>query len=289
MANGAQACIDGLIAQENLPQSYRRLIDACWRPLAAQIAGWRREAGRAIIVGVNGGQGSGKTTLCRFLEECLLPELGLTAVTLALDDFYLPKADRAALAKSVHPLFATRGVPGTHDVAALTQALRALKAGAAIRSPVFDKSADDRVPPGRRIDSPADVILFEGWCVGAAPQPQDALNDPVNALEREEDAARVWRGCVNKKLRTDYAEAFALLDRLVMLRAPDMETILSNRQEQERKLRRSRPSGESMMSDAAVVRFVQFYERLTRWMLAETASRADAVYELAELRRLQNG
>ena len=98
MANGAQACIDRLIAREKLPQSYRRLIDACWRPLAAQIASWRREAGRAIVVGVNGGQGSGKTTLCRFLEECLFPELGLSAVTVALDDFYLPKADRAALA-----------------------------------------------------------------------------------------------------------------------------------------------------------------------------------------------
>jgi D-glycerate 3-kinase len=288
MANGAQACIDRLIAREKLPQSYRRLIDACWRPLAAQIASWRREAGRAIVVGVNGGQGSGKTTLCRFLEECLFPELGLSAVTVALDDFYLPKADRAALAKSVHPLFATRGVPGTHDVAAMTKTLAALKAGRQTTLPVFDKSADDRAAQGKRIDGAPDIILFEGWCVGAAPQTEGALNDPVNALERDEDPDRVWRRYANEKLRTEYADAFALIDRLVMLRAPDMETILRNRQEQERKLRESRPSGAGVMSDAAVVRFVQFYERLTRWMLAEMPARAAAVYDLADLRRLQD-
>lgn len=289
MGGDAQSCADALIAQEKLPGSYRVLIGACWRPLAAKIAGWRREAGRAIVVGVNGGQGGGKTTLCRFLEQCLLPEAGLTAVTVSLDDFYLPKAERAALAKSVHPLFATRGVPGTHDAAAIKDVLTALKAGKPVVMPVFDKARDDRAPEAewRRAAVAPDVILFEGWCVGAAPQSDAALTAPVNALERDEDANGVWRRYANERLGADYAEVFELIDRLVMLRAPEMETILENRREQERKLREARPSGEGVMDDAAVARFVQFYERLTRHMLAGMPARADAVYDLAELRRMQ--
>ena len=291
MGGDAQSCIDALIAQEKLPGSYRRLIGACWRPLAAKIAVWRREAGRAIVVGVNGGQGSGKTTLCRFLEQCLLPEAGLTAVTASLDDFYLPKEDRAALAGSVHPLFATRGVPGTHDAAAMKHALTALKGGQPVTMPVFDKARDDRAPvtDWRRVETAPDVILFEGWCVGAAPQAETALTAPVNVLERDEDANGVWRRYANERLRAEYAEVFGLIDRLVMLRAPDMATILANRLEQERKLRAARPSGEGVMDDAAVVRFVQFYERLTRSMLEEMPARTDAVYDLAGLRQIQDG
>ena len=291
MGGDAQSCIDALIAQEKLPGSYRRLIGACWRPLAANIAVWRREAGRAIVVGVNGGQGSGKTTLCRFLEQCLLPEAGLTAVTASLDDFYLPKEDRAALAGSVHPLFATRGVPGTHDAAAMKHALTALKGGQPVTMPVFDKARDDRAPvtDWRCVETAPDVILFEGWCIGAAPQAETALTAPVNVLERDEDANGVWRRYANERLRAEYAEVFGLIDRLVMLREPDMETILANRREQERKLRAARPSGEGVMDDAAVVRFVQFYERLTRSMLEEMPARADAVYDLARLRQIQDG
>lgn len=289
MGGDAQSCIDALIAQEQLPGSYRRLIDACWRPLAAKIAEWRREAGRTIIVGVNGGQGSGKTTLCRFLEQCLLPEAGLNAVTVSLDDFYLPKAERAALARSVHPLLATRGVPGTHDAAAMKRVLTALKEGKPVAMPVFDKARDDRAPETkwRRMTGAPEVILFEGWCVGASPQPEAALTAPVNALERDEDKDCVWRRYANKRLRSDYGEVFGLIDRLVILRTPDMETILENRREQERKLREAHPSGEGVMSDAAVARFVQFYERLTRHMLDDMPTRSDAVFDLAALRQMQ--
>ncbi len=285
----ADSCIDALIAQERLPGSYRTLVDSYWRPLAAKIAAWRREKGGPIIIGVNGGQGSGKTTLCRFLECCLLPAEGLRAATVSLDDFYLSKAARADLAKRVHPLFATRGVPGTHDVEEITRVLGVLKTGSAVTLPVFDKSRDDRAPESewRHIESARDVILFEGWCVGVRPQDEDALKAPINALERDEDAQGVWRRYVNEKLAFGYQAVFGLIDYLVMLRAPDMETILENRREQERKLREARPGGQGLMSESEVARFVQFYERLTRHMLAEMPARADLVYDLEELRRRQ--
>lgn len=281
-------CIDALIAREKLPGSYRLLIDAVWRPLAVKIAAWRRAAGKTVLVGVNGGQGSGKTTLCAFLEQCLLPEVSLSAVTVSLDDFYLSKSERQALGDTVHPLLATRGPPGTHDAEAMTRALKALKSDEAVTLPVFDKSRDDRAPDSEwRHVKPADVILFEGWCIGASSQHDEALNAPINVLEREEDETGVWRRYVNDRLASEYAAPFGLIDHLIMLRAPNMETILANRREQERKLREARPDGAGVMSDAEVARFVQVYERLTRHMLAEMPDHADVVYEVEALRQLQ--
>ena len=281
--------VDALIEREQLPQSYRAIIDAHWRPLTVRIAAWFSEAARPIIVGVNGGQGSGKTTLCLFLEEILLPEAGLRAVTLSLDDFYLSKPERRTLADKVHPLFAVRGVPGTHDVPLMIASLHKLRSGVGALVPRFDKALDDRPPEAkwRRIAGPVDVVLFEGWCVGAAPQTEEALIVPVNALEAEEDPDGVWRRHVNRALAAEYRELFRMIDRLVILRAPNMETILANRREQERKLRDARPDAPNLLSDADVARFVQFYERLTRWMLAELPARADVVFDLADLTRVQ--
>jgi D-glycerate 3-kinase len=281
--------VDALIEREQLPQSYRAIIDAHWRPLTMRIAAWFSEAARPIIVGVNGGQGSGKTTLCLFLEEILLPESGLRAVTVSLDDFYLSAAERQKCADTVHPLFAVRGVPGTHDVSLMIDALNKLINGASAVIPKFDKASDDRAPSSdwTCVGGPVDVILFEGWCVGAAPQTEEALIVPVNALEAEEDPDGVWRRHVNRALAAEYRELFRMIDRLVILRAPNMETILANRREQERKLRDARPDAPNLLSDADVARFVQFYERLTRWMLAELPARADVVFDLADLTRVQ--
>lgn len=110
-----RSAIDALIAAEGLPDAYRTAIDQHWRPLAAAIAA--QHAGSPLIVGINGSQGSGKTTLCRFLEVLLRESHGLNAATLSLDDLDLTRSERALLAATVHPLIATRGVPGTHDVA----------------------------------------------------------------------------------------------------------------------------------------------------------------------------
>ena len=289
MGARSDASIEALIAGEKLPASYHVLVDRAWRPLALQIADWRRDAGRAIIVGVNGGQGSGKTTLCMFLEQALLPEVGWRAVTVSLDDFYLPKADRIALGEKIHPLLATRGVPGTHDVPAMMRALATLSSGEEARLPFFDKAVDDCAPPDAwwEVEGGADVILFEGWCVGAVAQNAKELAAPINTLERDEDENGVWRQYVNDRLGADYGALFALIDHLVMLRAPNMDSIIANRREQERKLREARPDGASVMSDAEVSRFVQHYERLTRHMLAEMPDRAEAVFDLEVLRALQ--
>ena len=267
--------IDKLILAEGLPGDYRGVVERHWRPLADRIADlWLDK--QPVLIGINGAQGSGKTTLCRFLEALLI-EHNLRTVTLSLDDLYLTRAERLALAAGEHPLFATRGVPGTHDVALGEVILDDLLAGRTAAVPRFDKATDDRAAVRRMVGPPLDVVLFEGWCVGAVPQPAAALREPANALERDKDLDGAWRREVNRRLATDYAELFARIDLLVMLEIDGFEAVRANRALQECKLAASNPGGAAIMDDAALDRFLMHYERLTRWMLAEMPSRADVV------------
>src|SRR5690606_24845453 len=239
---------------------------------------------RPLIVGINGSQGSGKTTLCRFLEALLL-EHNQRAVTISLDDIYLTSAERAALAKECHPLFATRGVPGTHEVALGPAILDSLVDGLPIELPRFDKASDDRAAEPTEVLSRNDVILLEGWCVGAKPQPEAALVAPINRLEAEEDASGKWRREVNRRLATDYADFFDRIDVLVMLEVGNFDIIRAHRKRQEQRLAARRPDGTAVMDDAALDRFLMHYERLTRWMLEEMPARADIRIPIGEDQR----
>lgn len=271
-----------LIAAERLPAEYIETVDRWWRPLAQKIAGWRGVAHSAIVVGVNGAQGSGKSTLCRFLQEVLLPEQDLTAITISLDDLYLPLAERQRMARDVHPLFRTRGVPGTHDVAMGMTLIEDLCAGSDVLIPRFSKSMDDRLPPQdwARCSGRHDVILLEGWCIGAKPQDRASLIAPVNALEAQEDPEGMWRNHVNEALQTDYARWFSAIDHMIMLKPPSFDHVLANRMLQEHKLREAEPHSAAIMDDNAVRRFVSHYERLTRHMLIDLPPHVDILIEL---------
>ncbi len=267
-----------LIAAEGLPEDYADVVERHWKPLATQIA--RLPAARApLVVGINGAQGSGKSTLCKFLE-LLLARRQIRAVTLSLDDLYLTKAERQQLADEVHPLFATRGVPGTHAVAMGLGIIEDMLAGRELELPRFDKATDDRAPQGTRITGPVDVLLLEGWCVGARPQDAAALVEPINELEREEDPDGIWRGLVNHWLAQDYAKLFDLIDLLVMLKVDSFDAVRRNRALQEEKLRKANPDAPEAMDEPALERFCAHYERLTRHMLEEMPARADVVIEI---------
>lgn len=277
-----QASIDDLIAAERLPASYKATVDRWWRPLAARIGQWHSDAGRPVIVGINGAQGSGKSTLCRFLQAVLIPELGLSAVTVGLDDLYLPSTAREQLARDIHPLFRTRGVPSTHDVGTGMAIMRNLAAGRDTVIPRFSKALDDRMPQSDWVHhaGEVDVILFEGWCVGARPQDEASLTMPINALEAAEDKAGVWRGYVNAALQTSYARWFALIDYMVMLKPPSFDHVLQNRLLQEHKLRAAMPEAKGIMDDDTVRRFISHYERLTRHMFTDLPGRVDLLFAL---------
>lgn len=236
-----------------------------------------------LVVGVCGSQGSGKSTVCKTLTT-RLTQSGLKVANLSLDDLYLPLAEREKLAKHVHPLLKTRGVPGTHDVKLGVHTLHALAHAGRVPLPRFDKAIDDRRPKQDwdSIEGPAQVVLFEGWCVGARPQTLDALDRPVNALEANEDVDGRWRRYVNDALGGEYQRLFAKIDFLVLLAAPSFDVVLKWRTQQEHELR-AQTTGDSsgVMSDAALVRFIQHYERLTRHILIEMPGRADLVIHLA--------
>ena len=278
------------IAAEALPADFAGAARSICLPLAARIAEARAGAGLGFTVGICGAQASGKSTLTAVVAQ-LLRDRGLAVAVLSLDDLYLTHAERQALGREVHPLLAIRGVPGTHDTALGLAVLDALARPGETRLPRFDKAADDRRPREQwePVRGPIDVILFEGWCVGARPQPDEALEVAVNDLERDEDADGCWRAHANAALAGPYRDLFARLDRLVLLQAPAFETVLVWRQEQERKLRdrlaRTGAHPGRAMSDEGVARFIAHYERLTRWILAEMPARADVVIPLDAARR----
>jgi D-glycerate 3-kinase len=283
------AFLDRLRAHR-IPESAAESLAAAYLPLAAWTAA--QQGAGTLVLGVNGAQGSGKSTLCDFLAFLLDEAYGRRAAVLSIDDLYKTRAERRRMAREVHPLFVTRGVPGTHDADLGLSTIRALSSarpGDSTPLPAFDKARDDRQPPeawpvfrGR-----PDIILFEGWCVGSAAQPEVALAQPVNALERDEDADGIWRRTANDRLKDEYAALFGELDRLVLLKAPGMDRVLEWRGAQERKLAEARRGdpGFRPMDAAALRRFVMHYERLTRHNLAEMPGRADVVLHLDEGQR----
>lgn len=208
--------------------------------------------------------------------KALLEAQGLRTAILGLDDFYLPREARLVLAREVHPLLATRGVPGTHDIALLQATVDALQSAEnPVEVPQFDKSRDERVDPVIQ-GGTVDIILLEGWCVGARPQDDRALVSPANSLEATDDADMRWRRWVNRRLQTDYSALFDRLDLTIFLRAPDFKVVAGWRSQQERDL--SIP----LMDDSELVRFVAHFERITRAMLDGDC--ADLVIDLDEQR-----
>ncbi|MBS0366114.1 MAG: kinase [Proteobacteria bacterium] len=277
--------IDAFIQAQRLPAAYGDVIRRVHLPLACEIAARReRHTGPMLIVGLCGAQGSGKTTMAQALAH-LLADAGLAAVALSLDDFYLGRKQRAQLARAVHPLLATRGVPGTHDVSLGRAVFAGLRAGEALQLPCFDKGRDEPWPRGSwmQVGARPDVLLFEGWCVGARPQAASALLSPVNELERDEDRQALWRTWVNGQLAGDYQRWFAELDMLVLLRVPEFAAVLRARHEQEVKLRQrlEAEGGDTsrLMDEAQLVRFVSHFERLTRHILEEMPTRAQRVID----------
>lgn len=241
-----------------------------WTIVAALLAPvlTARAAG---VVGLSGSQGSGKSTLAGILAR----EMG-DADVVSLDDFYLPRGDRETLAREVHPLLATRGVPGTHDHAWLRRTLRERSGQRAV--PVFDKGLDDRTGE-RTIGSHA--LVFEGWCLGLQTQSADALREPVNELERTEDANRTWRAWVNGQLHAHYQALWDSVDFWVHLRVPGFAQVLAWRREQEQAL-----PVEHRMSEAQLQRFIAHYERWTRHLWATEPLGPGIVIELNAAHRL---
>lgn len=222
---------------------------------------------RPPLIGVVGAQGSGKTTLARAAAE------RFGAAQISIDDVYLTRAEREALARDLHPLFVTRGPPGTHDLGLLGRLIDGLSAAGPddeTRIPDFDKRGDDRRPVGawRTFRGRPSAVLIDAWCLGARPENEAALTAPLNALERDHDPGGAWRRAVNAFVAGPYTDFAARFDAILFLEAPGFEVVLDWRSQQEADLLGVAPADLPRAERARLEDFIQYFERITRRMLA---------------------
>ena len=293
------------IQAQQLPPHFNVLSRNFYFPLAQRVAAdfsklkatTSSSVTRPLLLGVNGAQGTGKSTLAALLGCMLTRGAGLRCVQLSIDDLYFSRAQRTHLAQRIHPLLQTRGVPGTHDIALGLRLINQFDSVAAAENassivplPRFNKALDDVMPISDwdEVKAPVDIIILEGWCVGAQPQTTRELVAPINALELKEDAGGLWRNYVNKVLAGDYQKLFSRMDYLIMLKAPSMQAVSEWRWLQEQKLQQKMAqlgklsAATGLMDKPQIERFIQHYERLTQHMLSELPARAQAVFHLTE-------
>jgi len=285
------------IEKHQLPRSYSRLIDKWFKPLTAALVTRKKGMSETLVVGINGAQGSGKSTLANLLVTLFEDEFSLTAVCLSLDDFYYSRQQRKHLADTVHPLLQTRGVPGTHDITLAIDVLQQLsfsRDNCVI--PRFNKVTDDRYPETQwnQVSGHVDVIILEGWCLGAQAQTVDELMIPFNELEALEDVDGRWRNYVNDQLKELYPSLFLYIDIWIMLKAPSFDCVFRWRLEQETKLRAkvdrqaaNENNGFNVMPETELARFVMFFQRITEQQLLTLPEKVDFLFELNDQREIQ--
>jgi len=263
--------------QHTLPDTYKDLAKRWFLPLAEELAKQQQQVSKPILIGINGSQGSGKSTLSDLLKTLLSEQYGISVITLSIDDFYYTRQERAALANTTHPLLITRGVPGTHDILLLTETINLLSdtlsnttndTQQTVAIPRFDKAIDDRKAKELWdiVKRPVDIILLEGWCVGTSAMDDKSLNLPINSLEEKEDSDAKWRRYSNQQLSNEYAKLFERLETLIFLQAPDFNCVYQWRKKQEDKLRiehqkRNSQDTDGLMSDEQLQRFIDHYQR----------------------------
>lgn len=246
-------------------------------------------APRPLVYGIAGSQGAGKSTIAR-AALARLSGRGRKVAALSIDDLYYGREERRRIAARTHPLFITRGPPGTHDVGRGIAIIDALKAHRPARLPRFSKALDEPLPLPEWKEAPGDIdlLIFEGWCLGAQPEPDGALEKPINVLEEIFDANGRWRRAVNTALSGAYQGLFAKIDRLAFLRPPSFDIVKHWRWELELLIGSQRPATEApgLLDEDEIDFFVQHYERITRAMMAGLPARAHLALQLDERRRV---
>ncbi len=283
------------IKAHKLPSHFAQFVSDFYLPVAHNVNDKlqslrQTSSHKTLMLGVQGTQGSGKSTLADFLKRILQTQYGLSVAVVSIDDFYHTLASRKQLANDVHPLLVTRGVPGTHDIPLAKYTLETLldlKEGEQLALPRFDKAIDDRADESSWpvVEGPIDIVIFEGWCVGAKPQLSEQLIDAVNAFEQTEDADGSYRQYVNTQLADRYPAIFDLFDALVVMTAPSFDVVYQWRALQEKKLADKLAldptlDASGVLNDVQLTRFISHYERLTSHCLETLPQQADWVLTL---------
>lgn len=285
-----QQDIQECIALLKLPLHFAETVERWYLPIIDHIASWSHESDKTLVLGIQGTQGSGKSTMAAFMSLLLEKQFNLNVAQLSLDDFYLTLQEREALSQQVHPLLRTRGVPGTHDVRLAIdtiQQLQALDEHQSFMLPRFNKAMDDRENRDKwpLVKGPIDLVIFEGWCVGAAPMKPSSLKEDENNLELLEDPHGIWRHFVNEQLEYTYPPLFSLLDKLVVISTDSFDNVYHWRLLQEQKLARAwieenTDRANKIIDTQSLKRFIAHYERVTKHCLATLPEKADWVLQI---------
>jgi len=286
--------LDFLKSQEVLTEPFRDKIgqfNNYYLPIGEKIAKIFLKDKKTKIIGLAGGQGSGKSTISEILKIVLKETFNLNTAIFSIDDFYKTFKERNTMSLKVSPLFLTRGVPGTHDTKLLSNCIQLLKSTKFKRCliPKFDKAIDDRMPRRKwqKITKKPDILIFEGWCVGVTPQKNKDLLVPINALEKEKDKKRIWRKRVNSELKNEYKKIFKQINQIIFLKVPSFKHVYKWRLLQEKKLAAT-SKGKKIMNKMQVKEFIMFYERLTRHMLKNFDKKADIVINIDKDHKLKS-
>jgi D-glycerate 3-kinase len=246
---------------------------------------------KTLIVGLSGGQGSGKSTITQILKIILQQKFKINVTTFSIDDFYKTRNQRKQMARKISKMFFVRGVPGTHDTKLLKKCLNLLnkKNFKPFYLPKFDKSIDDRYVKKKwyKVSRKPQIVIFEGWCVGAKYQNNKMLKKPINLLEKKYDKQLIWRKKVNNELKNNYQKIFKLINSLIFLQVPSFEYVYKWRLLQETKLKKN-SKGKKIMSQDEIKNFIMYYERTTRQMLKDLKKSASMVIKLDKKHKLCN-
>tara|TARA_Y100000590_G_scaffold46223_1_gene49043 strand:+ start:126 stop:1049 length:924 start_codon:yes stop_codon:yes gene_type:complete len=250
-------------------------------PMSFWIENKYKNKGKTLFLGFSGGQGSGKTTVASILEIILKKYFKRKIYVSSIDDFYKTLGDRNKMSEKIHPLFKTRGVPGTHDISLIKNFFSIMKSKKfkKIRLPKFAKAIDDRLKKRHwfNVKQKPEIVILEGWCVGAKPQSNHIIKRPINILEKYEDQNLIWRKYVNEKLKKEYKKLFALIDHFIFMKIPDFKMVFKWRLLQEKKLKNKSYLTKKIMSYNEIKRFIMFYERITLQMMKDLSKSASLV------------
>ena len=289
-------CFKFISSQETKKDKFKnkeKMIESFLIPVCFWIAK-RVNKNKPLMIGLAGGQGSGKTTISSILTLILKKYFNLNVFKFSIDDFYKTRKDRKLLSKNKHSLLMTRGVPGTHDIDLMLSFFKKVKAKKfkSLQVPTFNKAIDDRCSKSlwQKIKSKPDVVIFEGWCVGARAQTNNQLKKPINSLEKVYDKSAKRRLYVNNQLKTKYKILFKQLDGLLYLKAKNFELLRNWRLKQERKLwvQTKNKKNLKLMSSGDVINFMQTYQRITQQMLKDAIKSSSIIMNLNSNHQIQN-
>ncbi len=241
---------------------------------------------KPYFVGLAGGQGTGKTTISSIIKIILEKYFKLKVFKISIDDFYKTRKERIALSKKVHPMLLTRGVPGTHDINMMLDFFKKSKSKKfkKLKLPNFNKAIDDRFPKNKwnTINKRPEVIIFEGWCVGARAENNKTLKKSINSMEKANDSKLVWRKYVNQQLKTKYKKLYFQLNCMIYLKAKNFSLLQKWRLKQEHKLwlKTKKKGGHKIMSKGDVINFMQTYQRITQNMFKNMPKYASIILNL---------